>query len=313
MKKIYVLICWLMAIVFGVLWVNNLVSAYHFHAAIVDGSLNAAKVFPGIWTRLNWTTVDVSTITTFIPFFGFLLLAVNLPRRNHHEDWPFFHNYERMNIALGLLGTIWGIILVGYYPEGEISVKSLMICLHTAMFSTLMAVAWVMVFEPLCVAPVVRLYKDPSQEIDSLSEFVDEFSTALQSSSVNVNGFNQALENLSPELTHWKETLELQRIQQLEAKNILVQLTDCSINLAAIVQAMQIRNQELEKEAAKLAGENQKLAGENEKLSGENAKLTHDNTHLGEQNHDLGKQLTACEAEARKLQTVVQQIQAALK
>ncbi len=292
MKKIYVLICWLMAIVFGVLWVNNAISAYRFHAAIVDGSLNVAKAFPGIWPRLNWTTVDVSTITTFIPFFGFLLLSVNLPRRNHGEDWPFFHNYERMNIALGLLGTIWGIILVGYYPEGEISVKSLMICLHTAMFSTLMAVAWVMVFEPLCVAPVVRLYRDPSQEIDSLAEFVDEFSTALQSSSVNVNGFNQALEKLSPELSHWKDTLELQRVQQAETKNILVQLTDCSINLAAIVQAMQIRNQDLEKR---------------------NAELSAENTQFAQQNHDLSKQLTACEAEARKLHTVVEQIQAALK
>lgn len=42
-----------------------------------------------------------------------------------------------VHLALGLLGTIWGIILVGYYPAEQITIAALMRCLHTAMFSTL--------------------------------------------------------------------------------------------------------------------------------------------------------------------------------
>ena len=71
---------------------------------------------------------------------------------------PFFPGYDRFNLALGLLGTIWGIILVGYYPAEQITIAALMRCLHTAMFSTLVAVAWVMVLMPAAVLPLLLIF-----------------------------------------------------------------------------------------------------------------------------------------------------------
>ena len=143
------------SVFFGLLWSNNLVSAWRYHAMLVEGGDNvvADAQSPGFLSFLNWSVVDVTTVTTLIPFFGFLLITWGLFRIRHDEEWPFFEGYGKFNIALGLLGTIWGIILVGYYPPEQISIAALMRCLHTAMFSTLAAVAWVMVIVPVVVRP----------------------------------------------------------------------------------------------------------------------------------------------------------------
>lgn len=80
-------------------------------------------------------------MTTFIPFFGFVLILYRIFRPAETRGVRSSPDTTRFNLALGLLGTIWGIILVGYYPAEQITIAALMRCLHTAMFSTLVAVA----------------------------------------------------------------------------------------------------------------------------------------------------------------------------
>ena len=140
---------------FGILWLNNLISARRYYALLFRGEYTD-RFPPGFAPLLDWSTVDVSTVTTFIPFFGFVLILYRIFRPAEDPGCPFFPGYDRFNLALGLLGTIWGIILVGYYPAEQITIAALMRCLHTAMFSTLVAVAWVMVLMPAAVLPLLR-------------------------------------------------------------------------------------------------------------------------------------------------------------
>lgn len=166
---------------FGILWLNNLVSASRFYALLFRGEFAGTDRVPsGFWTALDWSTIDLSTVTTFVPFFGFALMFHRLFRPGVSPEAPFFPGYDRFNIALGLLGTIWGIILVGYYPTDQISIGALMRCLHTAMFSTLIAVAWVMVLMPAAIVPVLRLCARNTVVDDSeLDELLDRISSGI--------------------------------------------------------------------------------------------------------------------------------------
>ena len=105
--------------------------------------------------------VDHSCATTFIPFFGFLLAARGAWRvlRRRPADpayFPYFRSFDQLVVALGLIGTLWGIILIGWYDLESVSMRDLMVCLHTALFSTLMAVVWVYLVDHPLVRPLLR-------------------------------------------------------------------------------------------------------------------------------------------------------------
>ena len=91
---------------FGILWLNNLISARRYYALLLRGEYTD-RFPPGFAPLLDWSTVDVSTVTTFIPFFGFVLILYRIFRPAEDPGCPFFPGYDRFNLALGLLGTIW--------------------------------------------------------------------------------------------------------------------------------------------------------------------------------------------------------------
>ena len=164
---------------FGILWLNNLISARRYYALLLRGEYTD-RFPPGFAPLLDWSTVDVSTVTTFIPFFGFVLILYRIFRPAEDPGCPFFPGYDRFNLALGLLGTIWGIILVGYYPAEQITIAALMRCLHTAMFSTLVAVAWVMVLMPAAVLPLLRSCRGSGPEDEpELDRLIGRISAGL--------------------------------------------------------------------------------------------------------------------------------------
>ena len=145
---------------------NNLVAIVRwwraFLAAGGDSSAFPARA-DGFIPWLDWSAVDYSAVTTFIPAFGFVSLTCALVRMERGRrapvaDFPFFPGSDQLNVALGLFGTLWGIIVIGYYRLDTVSMADLMQCLHTALFSTLTAVVWVfMIDRPLLRPWFVRL------------------------------------------------------------------------------------------------------------------------------------------------------------
>ena len=143
-------------------FVNNLAAIVNwwraFLAAEGDSSRFAAKA-SGFVSWLDWTAVDYSAVTTLIPALGCVCLTVSLyrmlrGRRAQADDFPFFRGSDQLNVALGLFGTLWGIIVIGYFKLDTVSMADLMQCLHTALFSTLTAVVWVFMID----RPLVRPY-----------------------------------------------------------------------------------------------------------------------------------------------------------
>lgn len=108
------------------------------------------EIYSGPISFLDWTCVDMTTVSTFAPFFGFLLIGVGFFRILNldgasalSENFPFFEDYDRIMVILGLAGTLWGIIMIGYYPPQEVSMPKLMQCLHTSLYSTLVVILWI--------------------------------------------------------------------------------------------------------------------------------------------------------------------------
>ncbi len=179
----------------GLAFLNNLVAIVSwwraFLAAEGDSSRFAAKA-TGFIGWLDWTAVDYSAVTTFIPTLGLTCLSVSLVRlargrRLPAADFPFFRGSDQLNVALGLFGTLWGIIVIGYFKLDTVSMADLMQCLHTALFSTLTAVVWVfMIDRPLLRPYFVRLLAETDQaeaEEGDLAAAVDRFIRRLDAAS----------------------------------------------------------------------------------------------------------------------------------
>ena len=138
---------------------NNVVAVVHWWQAFLsaggDTSLLTTSRAGGFIPWLDWSVVDYSAVTTLIPALGCISIAVSLcgmlrGRRMRADTFPFFAGSDQLNVALGLLGTLWGIIVIGYFDLDSVKMSDLIMCLHTALFSTLMAVVWVfMVDRPL--------------------------------------------------------------------------------------------------------------------------------------------------------------------
>ncbi len=179
MKKIkFLLVLCFAATAFSALaFVNNVVAICRWWSGFLsaggDSSAFSAKA-PGFIPWLDWSAVDYSAITTFIPTLGFLCMTLALARmlggrRFRAGDFPFFRGSDQLNVALGLLGTLWGIIVIGYFKLDTVTMADLMQCLHTALFSTLTAVVWVFLVD----RPLVRPYFTRLLERSGLAETDD--------------------------------------------------------------------------------------------------------------------------------------------
>jgi len=150
------------AVVSWLAFANNVAAVVNwwsdFIAAGGDSAGLAAKAARGFIPWLDWSVVDYSAVTTFIPALGFTCMALALGRliagrRTSAAEFPFFKGSDQLNVALGLFGTLWGIIVIGYFNLDTVSMADLMQCLHTALFSTLMAVVWVFMIDRPLVRP----------------------------------------------------------------------------------------------------------------------------------------------------------------
>lgn len=179
MKKIKMLLvlCFAATAFCSLAFLNNIFAIFNWWRAFIaaggDSSAFAAKA-PGFIPWLDWSAVDYSAVTTFIPTLGFLCMTLALARllagrRFRAGDFPFFRGSDQLNVALGLLGTLWGIIVIGYFKLDSVTMADLMQCLHTALFSTLTAVVWVFLID----RPLVRPYFTRLLERSGLAETDD--------------------------------------------------------------------------------------------------------------------------------------------
>lgn len=163
MKKVIVLFTAMAALsaVATLAFVNNLCAIVGWWRAFVAAGGNSAAMEPvsGCMPWLDWSAVDHSAVTTFIPMLGFWCMTAALygimkRRRMRTGDYPFFRGSDQLNVALGLFGTLWGIIVIGYFDLATVTMGDLMQCLHTALFSTLTAVVWVFMIDRPLVRPL---------------------------------------------------------------------------------------------------------------------------------------------------------------
>ncbi len=183
---IHIVVFAVLTVLSGLAFVNNVSAVVRWWGAF-QGSGGDATLVPdkcsGILPWLDWTAVDYSCATTLIPFIGFLLVTLGLARAisGQHQDpetFPFFKGYDQLNIAFGLIGTLWGIIIIGYFQMDTVSMGDLMMCLHTALFSTLMAVIWVFIADHTIIRPLVldvlRGLQGSEHEDEDILEVLDK-------------------------------------------------------------------------------------------------------------------------------------------
>lgn len=142
-------------------FVNNIFVIVSWWRSFIAAGGNSAAMAPhrGCMPFFDRLAVDYSAVTTFIPMLGFWCMTAGLVRivrrrRVKVEDFPFFRGSDQLNVALGLFGTLWGIIVIGYFDLATVSMADLMQCLHTALFSTLTAVVWVFMIDRPIVRPL---------------------------------------------------------------------------------------------------------------------------------------------------------------
>lgn len=191
MKKKFLLFALLaLSIVSTLAFVNNIFAIIDWWRSFLAAGGNSAAMEPhhGCISWLDWSAVDYSAVTTFIPMLGFWCMTSGLVKilrrqRVKVEDFPFFKGSDQLNVALGLFGTLWGIIVIGYFDLTTVSMADLMQCLHTALFSTLMAVVWVFLIDRPLVRPFfARMLSDYNlarTDDDDLAAAVERLASSL--------------------------------------------------------------------------------------------------------------------------------------
>lgn len=197
----------------GLIWTNN-VSVTIKALSDWERYSKRPETLTGWLSIFDPFCVDLSTMATFIPFLGFLLIARGLRQIYQYEEkeeperdqdprmpryFPFVsRGYASTMITLGLIGTIWGLILIGYGAPEKLTIERLILCMYTALWSTLIALIWVF----LCVPLAKRLICGSRPETVA----------ALSAIRANLAGFSAELVKARQELSQIKEQLGLEAL-----------------------------------------------------------------------------------------------------
>ena len=160
-------------------------------------------------------------------------------------DFPFFRGSDQLNVALGLFGTLWGIIVIGYFKLDTVTMADLMQCLHTALFSTLMAVVWVFLVDRPLVRPLFTrlLERSGLAETDDgdLAAAVDRLVIRLGAASDAFDRRQREYEAAFEKRQKDYEAIFAQRVAALEgrAKAAEARAKDVETKLAKVTAALQ--------------------------------------------------------------------------
>ena len=205
---ILMLICFGLTGFAGVTWINNIYGAVRWYVNVRQGQVDEKIIGPIAW--LNWFAVDCSTITTCVPFIGLLFIGIGLGRiiwkrtktERRNEYFPFFPTYSSVMITLGLIGTVWGLIMIGYIADPE--VKNLTGCLHTALYSTLIAFFWVY----LIALPIKNSMQWWDRKIYGWRKIKTPLKISLEKFNEAISVVTNTVENAAPKFEDFVKKLE---------------------------------------------------------------------------------------------------------
>jgi len=158
-------LCGLLSFFSGVVWLNNVYLSWIKRIWMLEGKV--ALQIQGLIPIFDFFCIDHSTVSTFIPFFSLLWLTWGFYRIHRwansnetiflKEEFPYFPGYNEWMVALGLMGTVWGLIMIGYLPNLEnLKISDLIGALRTALFSTLVALFWVYIIVLRFINPSMK-------------------------------------------------------------------------------------------------------------------------------------------------------------
>ncbi len=314
-----------LAVFSGLAFIDNIdiiVKYWKDFNAVSGDSAKMAKEYTGIIPCLDWTTVDYSAVTTFIPFFGFLFAAIGCLRvifkkKLHSNDcFPYFPYTDLLNISLGLIGTLWGIIVIGYYDMSTIEIDILIECLHTALFSTLMAVVWVYLIDHPIIRPLMRSCistaqietdddeKDVIEIIEDLRRSACGIRSAWEDERINLEGLVTQMKSAKDSMSEFDRAtkqagIAIDKTLASAVQAITARLSDVAEQIEANRRASEEQaaernarlneaydkritdlNNAFDKRIAVIAEENSKIAEICEKLEAQSKRLLDENVQL---------------------------------
>lgn len=273
-----------LAVIAGALFADNLLVVIRWWSAFAavhgDSAALAEAGVHGLAPWLDWAAVDYSCATTFIPFLGFLLASRALGRAASAapaglEFFPYFRAYDSFNVALGLIGTLWGIILIGFFKMDTVGMGDLMTCLHTALFSTLMAVVWVYLIDHPLLRPwlrgaVMRAYgeavKDEDAEADEILARLNESARGLNAtwrdSASSLETLRAAIEKARAETENFADAERSFSVRAEKLDAAYARLAELTARIAESAERAQTLQNSFAAAAEKLRGERDSLSAE---------------------------------------------------
>ena len=257
------------------MWINNVYVSQKCHADLFQlkelGAAEASKEeltktmgrlktfgyrilipCPIPFLKSEWNAVckmDLSTVSTFIPFFGLGWISFGLwvillrPDKKVSINFPFFRFHNAIMVTLGLLGTIWGLIMIGFYLDPDVS--DLTHCLHTALFSTFVALIWVYIVALLMKHIIHRLYEWVTGNIIEGKEGT----TFIERLEKHVISFGECIKKVVLEVGNLMESIK-QAI--LEVGNLMNSIKSLVKRINAIGKAIDKLSRILDESLAKL-------------------------------------------------------------
>lgn len=218
--------CGVTALFWGGAWLNNVYLSWIKRIWRMEGDV--ASTTKGVLPALDLFSIDHSTVSTFIPFFGFAWMALvfyDIRRSANAEkqidlkkEFPYFSGYSEWMVSLGLMGTVWGLIMIGFFPDLEnLKITGLIEALRTALFSTLVALFWVYIVVLRIFRPGMRLWAAKYLGQSETSVSASSLQMALATFVKNLEGLNAALSDSTQRIEDFRETITVKKLADAEA------------------------------------------------------------------------------------------------
>lgn len=171
---------------------------------LLEGLLTRSQL--ELWKHLS---LDASTVTSLIPLIFFFytgratLVFLSSPRLVEkysscsRDRFPFAPNYQTTWIQLGLIGTLWGFLLIGKHLKVGIdpaeSVTVLVMAFGTALLSTFAGVVAAYIFAPPTCAAYHWLLREANIRSKQPAHLLDELKKGLQDLGDSAAGASRTL------------------------------------------------------------------------------------------------------------------------
>jgi hypothetical protein len=270
----------LMSFFWGVVWLNNVYLSWCKRIWRLEGE--AASQTIGLFPRLDLFAIDHSTVATFVPFFGFTWLSwvsyklfqrtksnTTMPLK---KEFPFFQGYNEWMVSLGLMGTVWGLIMIGYLPNlDNLKLTGLIGALRTALFSTLVALFWVYIIVLRIIRPGMlslakKMLKKPEAPFS-----VSSLQTSVETFAQNIEQLNSVLVASTKTIDDFRKKMTVKKWEEIE--NALSTIVETLREIKASGDEQRDRLNEVTPLLDELLATTRKNSACVEKISGSHAKL----------------------------------------